>query len=203
MRLILVTHDLGAAKRFVKKFMVLDRWRNGGFGPTEQVMGTPAHPATQLLIESQPLSEIYLLTQPYLLRNTAYRGKITMRFNSIKLACALALALLWLAVWLSTRVERCRSKIWNPSCDDATARTGLSPLSDDAFKLSRWKARLKHWLTWVLLRCWPMLATDWKQVDPLTYGNLRFAKALNSTMKFDVNGKLCSELSTKSAWSST
>ena len=57
MRLILVTHDLGAAKALCEEVLVLDRGEMVEFGPTEQVMGTPAHPATQLLIESQPLSK--------------------------------------------------------------------------------------------------------------------------------------------------
>ncbi|MCC4816052.1 peptide ABC transporter [Vibrio lentus] len=57
MRLILVTHDLGAAKALCEEVLVLDHGEMVEFGPTEQVMGTPAHPATQLLIESQPLSK--------------------------------------------------------------------------------------------------------------------------------------------------
>ncbi|PMH31147.1 peptide ABC transporter [Vibrio lentus] len=57
MRLILVTHDLGAAKVLCEEILVLDHGEMVEFGPTEQVMGTPAHPATQLLIESQPLSK--------------------------------------------------------------------------------------------------------------------------------------------------
>lgn len=62
-----------------------------------------------------------------------------MRFNSIKLACALALALPLTGCFDS-----------QPESSDAAVkseirvammqppRTGLSPLSDDAFKLSRW-----------------------------------------------------------------
>ncbi|GAL10319.1 oligopeptide ABC transporter [Vibrio astriarenae] len=51
-------------------------------------------------------------------------------------------------------------------------RTGLSPLSDDAFKLSRWSTAE------TLVNLTPegdaeaMLATDWEQVDDLTW---RFA----------------------------
>ncbi|NLS12142.1 ABC transporter substrate-binding protein [Vibrio sp. SM6] len=48
-------------------------------------------------------------------------------------------------------------------------RTGLSPLSDDAFKLSRWSTAE----TLVNLNAQsvaePMLATEWEQVDPLTW----------------------------------
>ncbi|NMS02039.1 ABC transporter substrate-binding protein, partial [Vibrio parahaemolyticus] len=48
-------------------------------------------------------------------------------------------------------------------------RTGLSPLSDDAFKLSRWSTAE----TLVNLNdqsvAEPMLETEWKQVDPMTW----------------------------------
>lgn len=48
-------------------------------------------------------------------------------------------------------------------------RTGLSPLSDDAFKLSRWSTAE----TLVKLNeksdAMPMLATQWDQIDPLTW----------------------------------
>ncbi|NOH99875.1 ATP-binding cassette domain-containing protein [Vibrio kanaloae] len=57
MRLILVTHDLGAAKALCEEILVLDHGEMVEHGPTPQVMSTPAHPATQLLIESQPLSK--------------------------------------------------------------------------------------------------------------------------------------------------
>ncbi|MFA0495827.1 ABC transporter ATP-binding protein [Vibrio sp. 10N.222.54.B11] len=57
MRLILVTHDLGAAKALCEEILVLDHGEMVEHGPTDQVMSKPAHPATQMLIESQPLSK--------------------------------------------------------------------------------------------------------------------------------------------------
>jgi len=57
MRLILVTHDLGAAQVLCEEILVLDHGQMVEHGPTPQVMSTPAHPATQMLIESQPLSK--------------------------------------------------------------------------------------------------------------------------------------------------
>lgn len=57
MRLILVTHDLGAAQALCEEILVLDHGQMVEHGPTPQVMSTPAHPATQMLLESQPLSK--------------------------------------------------------------------------------------------------------------------------------------------------
>ncbi|MEZ9191154.1 MULTISPECIES: ABC transporter ATP-binding protein [Vibrio] len=57
MRIVLVTHDLGAAKALCEEILVLDHGEMVEHGPTPQVMSTPAHPATQLLIEAQPLSK--------------------------------------------------------------------------------------------------------------------------------------------------
>ncbi|MCG9691798.1 ATP-binding cassette domain-containing protein [Vibrio sp. Isolate22] len=57
MRLILVTHDLGAAQALCEEILVLDHGQMVEHGPTPQVMSTPAHPVTQMLIESQPLSK--------------------------------------------------------------------------------------------------------------------------------------------------
>lgn len=57
MRLVLVTHDLGAAQALCEEILVLDHGQIVEHGPTSQVMSTPAHPATQMLIESQPLSK--------------------------------------------------------------------------------------------------------------------------------------------------
>ena len=57
MRLILVTHDLGAAKALCEEILVLDHGEMVEHGLTDQVMNKPAHPATQMLIESQPLSK--------------------------------------------------------------------------------------------------------------------------------------------------
>lgn len=57
MRLILVTHDLGAAQALCEEILVLDHGQMVEHGPTPQVMSEPAHPATQMLIESQPLSK--------------------------------------------------------------------------------------------------------------------------------------------------
>ena len=57
MRLILVTHDLGAAQALCEEILVLDHGQMVEHGPTPQVMSEPDHPATQMLIESQPLSK--------------------------------------------------------------------------------------------------------------------------------------------------
>ena len=93
-----------------------------------------------------------------------------MRFNSIKLACALALALPLTGCFDS-----------QPESSDAAVkseirvammqppRTGLSPLSDDAFKLSRWSTAETLVNLSPTSVAQPMLATDWKQVDPLTW----------------------------------
>ena len=57
MRIVLVTHDLGAAKALCEEILVLDHGEMVEHGPTAQVMGQPAHCATKLLIQSQPLSK--------------------------------------------------------------------------------------------------------------------------------------------------
>ena len=93
-----------------------------------------------------------------------------MRFNSIKLACALALALPLTGCFDS-----------QPESSDAAVkseirvammqppRTGLSPLSDDAFKLSRWSTAETLVNLSPTSEAQPMLATDWKHLDPLTW----------------------------------
>ncbi|MGF1787778.1 ABC transporter substrate-binding protein [Photobacterium swingsii] len=48
-------------------------------------------------------------------------------------------------------------------------RTGLSPLSDDAFKLSRWSTAETLVNLSDLSVAEPMLATKWQQVDPMTW----------------------------------
>ena len=48
-------------------------------------------------------------------------------------------------------------------------RTGLSPLSDDAFKLSRWSTAETLVNLNDLSVAEPMLATKWQQVDPMTW----------------------------------
>lgn len=48
-------------------------------------------------------------------------------------------------------------------------RSGLSPLSDDAFKLSRWKTAETLVVLDGLGEAQPALATDWQQLDPLSW----------------------------------
>ncbi|QIA63610.1 ABC transporter substrate-binding protein [Vibrio astriarenae] len=94
-----------------------------------------------------------------------------MKTNKLKLAIALALAVPLAGCFGSdskqetTAVEKTeiRLAMMQPP------RTGLSPLSDDAFKLSRWSTAE----TLVNLNdegnTEPMLATEWQQVDDLTW----------------------------------
>ncbi|GAL24695.1 oligopeptide ABC transporter [Vibrio variabilis] len=97
-----------------------------------------------------------------------------MRFHSIKLACALALALPLTGCFDS------KEEAQNTATDTAVKseirvammqppRTGLSPLSDDAFKLSRWSTAETLINLTPKSEAEPMLATAWEQVDPLTW----------------------------------
>ncbi|MCL9775675.1 ABC transporter substrate-binding protein [Vibrio methylphosphonaticus] len=93
-----------------------------------------------------------------------------MRFNSIKLACALAFALPLTGCFDSktdTSEPVAKSEIRVAMMQPP--RTGLSPLSDDAFKLSRWSTAETLINLTPTSEAEPMLATDWKQVDPLTW----------------------------------
>ncbi|CAM4204066.1 ABC transporter substrate-binding protein [Vibrio agarivorans] len=94
-----------------------------------------------------------------------------MKANTLKLAISLALSVPLMGCFGSdtpeqtTSVEKSeiRLAMMQPP------RTGLSPLSDDAFKLSRWSTAE----TLVNLNdggnAEPMLATSWKQVDDMTW----------------------------------
>ncbi|WP_394152638.1 ABC transporter substrate-binding protein [Vibrio maritimus] len=97
-----------------------------------------------------------------------------MRFHSIKLACALALAVPLTGCFDS------KEEAQNTATDTAVKseirvammqppRTGLSPLSDDAFKLSRWSTAETLINLTPKSEAEPMLATEWEQVDPLTW----------------------------------
>ncbi|WP_253805867.1 ABC transporter substrate-binding protein, partial [Vibrio mediterranei] len=93
-----------------------------------------------------------------------------MRFHSIKLACALALALP-LTGCFDSQTENSESSVKSEIrvAMMQPPRTGLSPLSDDAFKLSRWSTAETLINLSPASEVEPMLATDWKQIDPLTW----------------------------------
>ncbi|MGO2317490.1 MAG: ABC transporter substrate-binding protein [Vibrio toranzoniae] len=93
-----------------------------------------------------------------------------MRFNSIKLACALALALP-LTGCFDSQPESSKAAVKSEIrvAMMQPPRTGLSPLSDDAFKLSRWSTAETLVNLSPTSEAEPMLATDWKHVDPLTW----------------------------------
>ncbi|MCG9657039.1 ABC transporter substrate-binding protein [Vibrio mediterranei] len=93
-----------------------------------------------------------------------------MRFHSIKLACALALALP-LTGCFDSQTENSESSVKSEIrvAMMQPPRTGLSPLSDDAFKLSRWSTAETLINLSPTSEVEPMLATDWKQIDPLTW----------------------------------
>jgi peptide/nickel transport system substrate-binding protein len=98
-----------------------------------------------------------------------------MRPNFLKSAFSLALSLLLIACSESQKSQSEAEKTATLQASEIRVvmmqppRTGLSPLSDDAFKLSRWSTAE----TLVNLNeqsvAEPMLATKWKQVDPLTW----------------------------------
>lgn len=93
-----------------------------------------------------------------------------MRLYKIKLACMLALTL---------PLTGCFDAKVDADKENATSeiniammqppRTGLSPLSDDAFKLSRWSTAETLVNLNAQSNAEPMLATAWEQVDPLTW----------------------------------
>ena len=93
-----------------------------------------------------------------------------MRLYTIKLACMLALTL---------PLTGCFDAKVDADKENATSeiniammqppRTGLSPLSDDAFKLSRWSTAETLVNLNAQSNAEPMLATAWEQVDPLTW----------------------------------
>ncbi|PSW09152.1 ABC transporter substrate-binding protein [Photobacterium sanctipauli] len=99
-----------------------------------------------------------------------------MQLSTRKLALTLALSTLLSGCFDSgeSQSEAKSSAAEQPSLEVRVAmmqppRTGLSPLSDDAFKLSRWSTAE----TLVNLSdqsvAEPMLATEWQQVDPMTW----------------------------------
>lgn len=98
-----------------------------------------------------------------------------MRFSPLKIALSLAVALSLTGCFDS-----------KPQTEDVTSaeqaakseirlammqppRTGLSPLSDDAFKLSRWSTAETLVNLSPESSAQPMLATEWKQTDPMTW----------------------------------
>ncbi|MDN2481360.1 ABC transporter substrate-binding protein [Vibrio agarivorans] len=94
-----------------------------------------------------------------------------MKANTLKLAISLALSIPLLGCFGSDSSEDTASieKAEIRLAMMQPPRTGLSPLSDDAFKLSRWSTAE----TLVNLNdegnTEPMLATSWKQVDDMTW----------------------------------
>ena len=100
-----------------------------------------------------------------------------MHLNTPKLAVALALSTLLTGCFDSEEKKQVAEKTVAPVAESSEIRiammqpprTGLSPLSDDAFKLSRWSTAE----TLVNLSdqsvAEPMLATAWEQVDPMTW----------------------------------
>ncbi|MFA0439932.1 ABC transporter substrate-binding protein [Vibrio sp. 10N.286.49.C2] len=93
-----------------------------------------------------------------------------MRFNSIKLACALAFALPLTGCFDSkTETNEPIAKSELRVAMMQPPRTGLSPLSDDAFKLSRWSTAETLINLSPTSEAEPMLATEWQQIDPLTW----------------------------------
>lgn len=100
-----------------------------------------------------------------------------MHLNTPKLAVALALSTLLTGCFDSEEKKQDVEQAATPVAESSEIRvammqpprTGLSPLSDDAFKLSRWSTAE----TLVNLSdqsvAEPMLATEWEQVDPMTW----------------------------------
>lgn len=99
-----------------------------------------------------------------------------MPFNTPKLALALALSSLLTGCFDSGNPEQASAAVDTDSSQShirlammQPPRTGLSPLSDDAFKLSRWSTAE----TLVNLDeqsvAQPMLATQWQQIDDTTW----------------------------------
>ncbi len=98
-----------------------------------------------------------------------------MHLSTPKLALSLALSALLTGCFDSGESKPEAEKAAAPQATEIRVammqppRTGLSPLSDDAFKLSRWSTAE----TLVNLNdqsvAEPMLATEWEQVDPMTW----------------------------------
>lgn len=98
-----------------------------------------------------------------------------MYFNPVKIALSLAVALPLVGCF-----DKEPTASQTPHVEDTVKselriammqppRTGLSPLSDDAFKLSRWSTAETLVNLDADSNAQPMLATKWQQVDPLTW----------------------------------
>ncbi len=98
-----------------------------------------------------------------------------MRFSPLKIALSLAVALPLTGCFDSEQKaqnepvaqEAAKSEIRLAMMQPP--RTGLSPLSDDAFKLSRWSTAETLVNLSPEAEALPMLATEWQQVDPTTW----------------------------------
>ncbi|MEF1279288.1 ABC transporter substrate-binding protein [Vibrio fortis] len=100
-----------------------------------------------------------------------------MHLNTPKLAVALALSTLLTGCFDSEEKKQGAEQAAAPAAKSSEIRvammqpprTGLSPLSDDAFKLSRWSTAETLVNLSDQLVAEPMLATEWEQVDPMTW----------------------------------
>ncbi|OCH18165.1 ABC transporter substrate-binding protein [Aliivibrio sp. 1S165] len=93
-----------------------------------------------------------------------------MRLYTIKLACMLALTLPLTGCFdVKVDADKENSESVINIAMMQPPRTGLSPLSDDAFKLSRWSTAETLVNLNAQSNAEPMLATAWEQIDPLTW----------------------------------